>query len=353
MKKTALILSVAAVIFSCKNETKPTIVGQNEQGQDLVVNAKGDTVVYTPQDTEKTKEEVKPVAKSAFEKNAEGLYTFRYNLEKGKTYPFSISTKSTTDQSDGKQSQHMSQESITGVDYTVKEIKDSTYLFEVKFTQFKEAMSNGKENISFDTQAEKPTKKEAQQQWEFNKAMVGKPFEMEITKEGKVVDVTKLLRVRNAIKEELGKSLTEEEKAGLDQVLSQSLSVEAMQSMFEESTSYYPKKAVKLDETWTEKEGNKKASSEMNYTFKGIADNMATVAISGKSNGNDSQSNKQGVKMFRSLEGTVTGTVKIDATTGWISNADIQKKEVVRVTQQYKNQKMNFSSTTKATTKIN
>lgn len=354
MKKVLVMLCVVGAMFSCKKETQPTIVGQNEQGQDLIVNAEGDTVVYQPETkTNETEEVTTPKSDTAFEKDAEGNYTFHFNLEKGKTYPFSISTESSMVQSDGKQSQSGKQSSITALDYTVTDVKKDSYVFDVKFTRFKEAMNDGKQSISYDTNEEKPTNEIAAQQWEFNKAMVGKTFSMEVSKEGKVLDVTKLLTVRNAVKEELSKDLSPEEKEGLNQILNQSLSVEAMQSMFEESISYYPKKAVKVDETWTKKEGNDKASSSMDYTFKGIEDNQALISIKGKSTGNDSQTNQQGVKLFRSLEGNVTGDIKIDAKSGWLTSAEIKKEEVIRMTQQYQGQKMNFSSTTNTTTTIN
>ncbi|MBV7441032.1 hypothetical protein KRX57_06330 [Weeksellaceae bacterium TAE3-ERU29] len=353
MKKSIFVLAVAALVFSCKKEDKPKIVGKNAQGQELIVNAQGDTVVYNPEANTKNTEVKKEVRETAFEKNAEGEYVFQFNLEKGKTYPFSITTKANVSQSDGKNSQKVSQESVTALDYTVAEVKDSTYLMDVKFTRFQEQADGPSGKISYDTSAEKPTNKGAAQQWEFNKAIVGKTFSMEITKDGKVLDVTKLLPVRNAVKEALKSSLSKEELAALDNILNQTLSVEAMQSMFEESTSYYPKKAVKIDETWSKKEGNDKASSTMDYTFRGFNDGMADIAIKGTSKGSDSQSNEQGVKLFRSLEGNVDGTVKIDEKSGWISSAKIEKKEVVRMTQQYQGQKMNFSSTTNSTTTIN
>ena len=353
MKKSIFVLSIAALIFSCKKEDKPTIVGKNAQGQELIVNAQGDTVVYNPEVVTENKEEKKEVRETAFEKNAEGEYTFQFNLEKGKTYPFSIATKANVVQSDGKNSQKMAQESVTALDYTVAEVKDSTYLMDVKFTRFQEQADSPNGKISYDTNAEKPTNKGAAQQWEFNKAIVGKTFSMEITKDGKVLDVTKLLPVRNAVKEALKSSLSKEELGALDNILNQTLSVEAMQAMFEESISYYPKKSIKIDETWSKKEGNDKASSTMDYTFKGFNDGKADIAIKGTSKGSDSQSNEQGVKLFRSLEGNVDGSVKIDEKSGWISSAKIEKKEVVRMTQQYQGQKMNFSSTTNSTTSIN
>ncbi|KGB67857.1 hypothetical protein Q787_01695 [Ornithobacterium rhinotracheale H06-030791] len=330
MKKSIIALSIVALAFSCKKENTTTTT------------------------SETTKTEVKKeVPAEAFTKNAQGEYVFAFNLEEGKTYPFSLTNNATMTQSNGQQSQTVKQTSTTALDYTVAQVKDSTYVLDVKFTRFKEENKSDKKTIGFDTDAEKPTDKGAARQWEFNKAIVGKVFKMEITRSGKVVDVTNLLPVRNAVKEELKKDLSKEEQEGLDQVLSQTLNITAIQTIFDESTSFYPKKAVKLGGKWSKSEGTDKAKSTMNYTLQSVDNGVVDIKIDGSSKGSDSQSNPQGVNLYRSLEGSVDGLAKLDQKSGWISSADIKRKEVVRETQEYQGQKMNFSSTTNTHTEIN
>lgn len=355
MKKLVLILASAMVVFSCEKNTKPVIVGQNEKGEDLIVNAEGDTVVYVAPTTVQTTDSQteKRVERPAFEEK-EGVYDFAFNLKKGETYPFSIATEATNTQSDGKQSQKVTNSSLTALDYTVKEVKDSTYVLDVTFKRFTEKMSNGKKTVALDTDAPKPEDKAAAQRWNFNKAIVGNSFVMEISRKGNVQNIEGLWKTRKAIKSEMDSELkSDEEKAALEEFLIQMLSDEAMQQMFEESISYYPKKAVKKDESWTKKDGDKSAKSEITYTFKGVENGVVTIDINGSSSGSDSQTDQRGIKLFRTLKGNLTGNVEIDANSGWMKHVETKNNEVLRMTQQYKDQKMNYSSTTNSTTKIN
>uniref|UniRef100_UPI0039A6A2DA DUF6263 family protein n=1 Tax=Ornithobacterium rhinotracheale TaxID=28251 RepID=UPI0039A6A2DA len=330
MKKSIIALSIVALAFSCKEKSPATATGEATKVENKV---------------ERPAE--------AFVKNAQDEYEFGFNLEEGKTYPFSLTNNATVTQSNGKQSQTIKQTSTTAFEYTVAQVKDSTYVLDVKFTRFKEENKNDKKTISFDTDAEKPTDKSLARQWEFNKAILGKTFKMEITRSGKVIDVTNLLPVRNAVKEELKKDLSQEELEGLDQVLSQTLNITGIQTIFDELTSFYPKKAVKLGEKWSKSEGTDKAKSTMNYTLQAIDNGVVDIKIDGSSKGSDSQTSPEGISVYRSLEGSVDGLAKLDQKSGWISSADIKRKEVVRETQEYQGQKINFSSTTNTHTQIN
>lgn len=356
MKKVILACAVLVMVSSCKNENKkPVVVGTTQEGQELVINEKGDTVVYTP--TTPTEEVIADDKEEdvAFKKNADGLYDFNFNLKKGEKYPFKIVTTAHNIQSDGKQSMTVNQESTTEIEYTVKDITAEGFVMDVAYKRFAEKMSDGKQSIGFDTNAAEPKDEAAKQRWKFNKAIVGNSFKMTVDKQGKVQDVSNLFKVREKVKTQMKADLKKEQLEALDQFLQAALSEDAMISMFEESIAYYPKKAVKKGDTWnkTESEGN--AKSNVTYTFDGINNGLATIQIKGSSSGSDSQTdpNGSGVKIFRSLEGNVTGTVNIDEQTGWIKNATMNKDETMRMTQQLKDQKANFSSETKSTTKIN
>lgn len=352
------MLSLVAVVASCKKQEKPAVVGTNDQGEELVVNETGDTVVYVApakEDKDVEVEEAKEENEVAIKTDKEGAYVFDLNLKQGETYPFKIATNATNSKSDGKQSQTITQESTTTVEYTVKEVKPESYILDVSYKRFAENMSDGKEKLGFDTNAAAPKDEQAKQRWDFNKAIIGNTFQMEVSKSGEVQNVLNLYKVRQTVKKAMNKGLTEDESKGLDEFLGAVLSDEAMQQQFEESMAYYPKKKVKPGDTWTRKESEGSASSTVNYTFDGVNNGVATIKISGKSSGNESQEdpNGSGMKLFQSLEGTVSGTVEIDVNSGWIKDAEMKKKEIVRMTQQYQGQKANFSSETNSTTKIN
>ncbi|MGI9526838.1 MAG: DUF6263 family protein [Weeksellaceae bacterium] len=357
MKKVILVCALAAAVISCKNdEKKPPVVGTNENGEELVVSETGDTVVYTPPAAEEKgslfggKEE-----HVAIEKEADGTYKFKFNLEKGKKYPFKIVTTATNTQSDGKQSMTITQESTTALEYIVKEVTEEGFVMDVTYKQFAEKMSDGKQTISFDTNGAEPKDEAAKQRWQFNKAIVGNSFKMTIDEAGKVQDVSNLFKVRDKVKNQMKGDLKDEQVAQLEEFLKAALSDEAMIQMFEESVAYYPKKAVKKGDTWNRNESEGNAKSSVTYTFDGINNGLATIKIKGSSSGSDSQTdpNGSGIKIFRSLEGNVNGTVNIDQKSGWVKDATMNKNETMRMTQQKGEQKVNFSSETKSTTKIN
>lgn len=356
MKKIILALTLISAIVACKKDEKPPVVGTNEKGEELVVNATGDTVVYVAP-VEK-KEEIKEAKEeAAFQAESDGTYKFSFHLKKGTTYPFSIVTSATSTQSDGKQSMTMTQESTTGLEYKVNEVRDSTFVMDVTYKRFAEKMSDGKESVSFDTNSAEPTDEAAKQRWKFNKAIVGNSFIMEVDKHGKVQNISNLWKVRDKVKNAMKSGMKEDEIEALDKFLKAALSDEAMQQMFEESVAYYPKKAVKKGDTWSRNESEGKATSNVTYTFDGVQGDVATIQINGTSKGNDSQSQKdpQGNKMtiFMSLDGKVNGTVQIDKNSGWVKTATISKDETQRMTQEYMGQKVNGSSQIKSTTKIN
>ncbi|MGQ2108206.1 DUF6263 family protein, partial [Ornithobacterium rhinotracheale] len=72
---------------------------------------------------------------------------------------------------------------------------------------------------------------------------------------------------------------------GLDQVLSQTLNITAIKTIFDESTSFYTKKAVKLGEKWSKSEGTDKAKSTKNYTLQSVVNGVVDIKIDGSSKG--------------------------------------------------------------------
>lgn len=354
MNRISLILALVLFITACKNQDKPVVVGTNEAGEQLTVNAAGDTVVYNAESVENN--EVKAESENvedAVKAESDGAYKFELNLKKGQKYPFKIASSAVITQFDGSQSQTMTQKATTTLEYEVKEVKDTVFVLDVMYKKFAESMSDGNESIGFDTDAEKPTNELVEDRWNFNKAIIGKSFEMEVSKSGKVQNISNLWKLREQVKESLKEGMSSEEVQGLERFLAMALSDEAMQLQFEESLSHYPKKRVKPGETWSRSESEGNASTTVNYTFEGIKDNVATIKVNGTSNGSGSHTEQNGLKVFQSLEGKVNGDFKIDVNSGWISTAEMRKDETIKMTQEFQGQKLNMSSQTKSTTNIN
>lgn len=356
MKKFLLPFLLAAAVISCKKDEKPAVVGTNDQGQELVVNETGDTVVYVA--PARSEEEIikEKESESGIKAETDGKFNFGLNLKKGEKYPFKIFTKTSTTDSDGKQSRSMTQESTTTLEYQVKEVKDSTFVLDVTYKQFAEKYTDGKETLAFDTNSPTAPKDELLKlRYDFNKAVVGNTFQMEVSDRGKVKAINNLWNVREQVKTKLKGTMKPEEIKALDEVLNVAISDEAMQNMFEESLAYYPKKAVKPGDTWNRNESEGSASSKMTYTFEGLNGDIATIKLNGVSSGAESQTDPSGsgMKIHQSLEGKVVGTVHINVNSGWIKDATMNKDETMRMTQEFQGQKANLSSQVKSSTKIN
>ena len=84
MKKVLFMMAVAVAVASCKKDDK--VVGKDKDGKELVVNEKGDTVAKT-QTVDSLKTETTAPKVMAVAKGTDGKYSYKYNLEIGKTYP--------------------------------------------------------------------------------------------------------------------------------------------------------------------------------------------------------------------------------------------------------------------------
>lgn len=364
--------SIKSILFStgivmlglsaCKNDKKDLkIVGKNSAGEELTVNEKGDTIKLKetvkdiPEEGEvvESTEEKKEAEVKAFTKNPDESYVFRFNLEKGKSYPFKVATNIKNVQSDGKESQQVQQSSENELSYKVREVKSDKYILDVNFKRFKEKISVQGKTMGFDTNVARPSNEMNANKYDFFKTVVGNSFTMEISKGGKVLNVTGLDEIRNKVKTKMEKGLNQEDKKVLEQMLQVSVSKEAMAAMFMESIGYYPQKPVKMGDKWEMNNNVGKAKAHMEYKLSAIDDNQASIKISGNSSANDSQTSKEGMKVSQNLKGSVNGTAKIDVKSGWVNSVTIEKKEVLKMTREYKGEKMTLTATTTSSTKVN
>ena len=84
MKKVLFMMAVAVAVASCKKDDK--VVGKDKDRKELVVNEKGDTVAKT-ETVDSLKTETTAPKVMAVAKGTDGKYSYKYNLEIGKTYP--------------------------------------------------------------------------------------------------------------------------------------------------------------------------------------------------------------------------------------------------------------------------
>lgn len=360
MKKILLAAAVFTSIVACKNEKKEEkVVGKNDAGQELVVNEKGDTVVKT-ETTDVADTIAKPLAENAvtaIQKNEDNTYDFRYNLEKGKTYPLTLTVKGVHTASDGKQNMKMSNENKKTIEYTVKDVNNGIYTLEVKSKRYSEKVTDPQgKTISYDTNAAKPADKDIAFTWTIYKAMVGKPYTMKIDQKGKVLSVDGLETIRKQIENSVKNQLSAEEQKVISEVLKGSLNKEAISAQFQETMNIYPDKKLKLNETWTDSqkidEGPMKGSVNLTRALANVDTNNTKITVKGtqKMSGSESQ---QGMKMSANGNADVTGTILIDTQSGWINNVSLTKKETLKRTLEAQGQKQTMTETVTTTTMVN
>lgn len=347
-------MAVAVAVASCKKDDK--VVGKDKDGKELVVNEKGDTVAKT-QTVDSLKTETTAPKVMAVAKGTDGKYSYKYNLEIGKTYPMTLGIKMNHSASDGKQSQKMSSESKKQIDYTVKDFKDGIYTLEVHSKQYSEKMTDpsGK-SVSYDTNSAKPSNKDIAVSWSIYKAMTGQKYTMKVDQNGKVVSVDGLPAIKTSILNSVKKQVSAEEFKFFTQVIDNSLNKEAISSQFEETMNIFPKKTLDLNESWSDSQkidkGPMKGSISLKRTLANIDDTNTTITVSGTQNlkGTESQ---QGVSMSANNNATVDGKILVDTQSGWINKVTLTKKETLKRTVEAQGQKQTMTESVTTVTTVN
>ncbi len=363
MKKILFAAAIFSTIIACKKEAKQDVI-KNEAGQELIVTEKGDTIVKSATandsvtasttDSIATTAAVKP---TAIQKNAEDKYDFRYNLQVGKSYPITLKVKGSQSATDGTQSMKMASESSKTIEYTVKDFTNGVYTLEVKSKQYSEKMTDPSgQSISYDTNKAKPKEKDIAFTWSIYKAMIGKVYTLKIDQQGKVVGVEGLDKIRKQIESSVKGQLSAEEQKFVSEMLKGSLNKEVISAQFDETMNIFPKKALKLKESWTDSDninqGPMKGKSNLTRTLASVDAKNTKITVKGTQNLSGSEA-QEGVKMSVNANANIDGTILIDTESGWINNVNLTKKETLKRSIDANGQKQTMTETVTTTTAIN
>lgn len=344
------------VILACKKEAEK-IVGTNENGEKLVINEAGDTIVWSETDSLKIQENSIEEPLTALTKNEDESYTFRYNLKKGETYPFLLKTKQEQSMQSNGQSLNLTSERTVEFDYFVEDVSKNIFKLKATFKGFSEKFKgpNG-QTMSYDTKAAKPADKDVAQSWTIYKSIIGQSFMMEVDNKGKVISVNGLNSVISNALSKLKSEFNSEEQNMIKDLLNASLNNEAIKSQFEESLNIFPEKNMKIGEQWSDSqnlsEGPVKGTNKVTRTFKSLENGKAKITVDGTQNVNSNET-KQGITMNMNAKSTINGYVDLDMETGWIRKGSITKKESINTTYQKGTEKESESGTSTTVTTVN
>ncbi|OFM83986.1 DUF6263 family protein [Weeksella sp. HMSC059D05] len=370
MKKFFITTAILGLsFFSCKKDSNKDdlkVVGKDANGNELVVTEQGDTIPKPTEDSLAVTSEENSVESVALIKNEDDRYDFKYNLEKGKTYPINLTVLTTRNVSDGTQSLKLSNESRKKIDYTVQDYQNGTYTLKVTFRQYSEKLTDPTGKVfSFDTSKNKPSDQMTAMSWQVYKSIIGKSYTMKMNDRGQVISVDGLGTIRSGIESSMKSSLSAEEQKALSEMLKVSLSEEAIKMQFQETMNIYPDKKLKIKESWSDEnkvnEGPLKGTSKITRTLESIEEAATKISIKGtqKVSGSETQKmptpdkKEQTVNLSMNDQSTISGNIYLDTSSGWIKKVDITQKKTVKETIESQGQKQTRTENTTVQTLVN
>ncbi len=160
-------------------------------------------------------------------------------------------------------------------------------------------------------------------------AIIDKPFEVKMSKSGKVTDVKNVEDLwENAINQ--FEQIPEAQKEQLRAQITKAYGSKALKGNIEMVTAIYPENPVKKGDKWTVNTNLESGMSAKVTTAYEFADQTADFALikgnsSIKTADKDAYIENNGMKMKYDLEGTMSSEIKVDNNSGWIIEAKIKQ----------------------------
>jgi len=214
--------------------------------------------------------------------------------------------------------------SETCVLYEVVGLKDDVYDVRALYQKIKTEMGAP---MPFSIDSDFPEQSSEKNIGEMLKSLTEIPFDIQLTKQGKVISVKgvdKLAEKINTISNEQFKLM-----------FSQLFSEKTIQSHFEQMSAYFPDKPVAINDSWDValnlNSGGMELISKMTLTLKQVKDNVATLEFTGTLATPEGGAvlSFQGMDAQVAVNGEQTGTVQLDMKTGW----NLRSELIQRMTQ--------------------
>lgn len=246
-------------------------------------------------------------------------------LEKGKEYKQVINSEITIDQEISGQKINMVMTINGTMTFLVTNITESGYDMESQYKKLSMSMKMPQGTMEFNSEKNNPNDI-------FSKilgAIIDKPFEVKMSKSGKVTDVKNVEALwENAINQ--FEQIPEAQKEQLRAQITKAYGSKALKGNIEMVTAIYPENPVKKGDKWvvnTNLESGMSAKVTTDYEF---ADQTADFALikgnsSIKTADKDAYIENNGMPMKYDLEGTMSSEIKVDNNSGWIIEAKIKQ----------------------------
>lgn len=249
-------------------------------------------------------------------------YILEYNLSKGDSFKQNMITNVLTKQTIQGQEINISMKMDMDIRFDVTNVLNNTYTIQMKFDAISMDMDMGFTSMSFTSNTEKTIATEN----DLNpmlKAMTNQPFTMVMDRYGKVQSVNGYTDFIDAMLNSIDKDIDEETKEQMIAQFQAQFSDEAMKSMFEQMSAYYPGKPVKKKDSWTSdmsvSSGQFMIDAKMNMILKKVKKNIAYIEFEGAvlTPEEGIVMEAQGMTVKTTMNGMQTGTMQIDLNTGF------------------------------------
>ena len=349
MKKSIVLIVLSLAILSCKKEAK-TIT--------KIDPTTGDTIKIEVANEADSLKMVKEMAAKAAIKDSAGFYVQSFNLEKGKTYPFTTFQKETLSATaPNGDKQNMTRESTDEVTFTVNDFVNDVYDITINFIAKKTSQTQQGKTVSVDTKKPAPTEESLKNKWTLDKAMVGNKLNLKMSKNGKIISITGFEPVYAKFSTTIN-GLTKDPKirSGLLSDAKSGFTEAILKDQFSKNIMILPKKGVKIGGKWSVQDNaseDGKIKISTNYTLNKIENGIAEITLTGGIPKQSDKRSQNGMTRSISTEFTQNGKLKFDVNSGWIINQNIDVKTTQKETMSDGKQTQSMTTTTNSNVIVN
>ena len=260
-----------------------------------------------------------------------GVYTQKFILEKGKTYPFSSVQKEvqTIKDPSGK-SMKGTQEIVDERNIVVNDFQNGVYDLTINILGKKmTSIADGK-TVVIDTKQPAPKDEQLKNIWTINNTLVGSKFSVKMKENGEVISIKGIDELYKKVEKAITPFVKEaEQRKQFVEYFKQGFNEKMLKEEFSAGINILPKKGVKLGESWTISENidpEGKVKSNITYTLNKIENGVAEVSVTGNIPAKSNKQTQNGITMTMSVEGSQNGTLKIDENSGWVLSSKMNIK---------------------------
>lgn len=260
-----------------------------------------------------------------------GVYTQKFILEKGKTYPFSSVQKEvqTIKDPSGK-SMKGTQEIVDERNIVVNDFQNGVYDLTINILGKKmTSIADGK-TVVIDTKQPAPKDEQLKNIWTINNTLVGSKFSVKMKENGEVISIKGIDELYKKVEKAITPFVKEtEQKKQFVEYFKQGFNEKMLKEEFSAGINILPKKGVKLGESWTISENidpEGKVKSNITYILNKIENGVVEVSVTGNIPAKSNKQTQNGITMTMSVEGSQNGTLKIDENSGWVLSSKMNIK---------------------------